>query len=108
MKIGVPTTTNHAERFHSTINKKIMPQYNVYKRLGIIILRMKTSINMVNSNLYRQIRKHINQTKKKVDLNKEKALKKYTKKGINKFMQKHNNHNCNCFKKRFLTAKFRS
>ena len=72
---------------------------------------MNLSIGRIKTNLYRQIREHINRTLKLVKSEEDNVTKNnqnptVIKKEIEKNRQQHSQKDCTCFKKRFLASKF--
>ena len=64
----VPTTTNHAESFHSKVNDSLPARgkYAQYKGIGTVIETMQRSIFNVNVNLTRQTNEEMKKIKKEI------------------------------------------
>ena len=63
MQKGVPTSTNHAERFHHYVNDSVKNIRNQYKKLGVLTQCIIKQIEHINDNVLRNLREYMNTTK---------------------------------------------
>lgn len=63
MQKGVPTSTNHAERFHHYVNESLRNVKNQYKKLGVLTQCIIKQISHINQNVLRNLRDYMNTTK---------------------------------------------
>lgn len=63
MQKGVPTSTNHAERFHHFVNESLKNIKNPYRKLGVLTQCIIKQIAHINDNVLRNLREYINTTK---------------------------------------------
>lgn len=114
MRKNIPTTTNHSERFHCTVNQSIKDLHitdtSIYDRIAIIIQCMKDSIKTVNERLYRQIRDRITQLINRANksINPKANLDDYDKTIAHKrkFFQKRHCDMKFCYEKEYNNYKF--
>ena len=90
----VPTTTNHAESFHSKVNDSLPARgkYAQYKGIGTVIETMQRSIFNANVNLTRQTNEEMKKIKKEI---------------IKKNLLLESRQTCNCSKKLRNQSKFK-
>ena len=61
---GVPSSTNHIERFHRYCNESVKGLKNIYRKLGRVLNCITKQISRANENILRKLKDYISNLKK--------------------------------------------